>query len=172
MNCPWLERVALAMDGEWTSAVEAHVRECGECSGLLEDRELLQSAPELPRVVPVRTPRPRLTWWPAAIAAAAAAVVLGWTLQPSAVDPMPGVTVHHPAAPAVEARHVAAVPKPIRRPPGPQPAPPRFDADRLAGTLASSLRRPSAPSDAVTVYTDDPEVVIMLLPSKGDSEDD
>ena len=173
MTCPWLERVALAMDGEWTPEVEAHVGECAECSGLLEDREVLQSAPPLPRVVSIRAPQRKLTWWPAAIAAAAAAVVVGFAVQPPAVDPMPPVAMRHPVAPTVTvSEEVAQVRQPVRQHRPVRRSAPSFDAERLAGSLVAALHRPMDASEAVTIYTDDPDVVIMLLPSRGDEDDE
>lgn len=171
MNCPWLERVALAMDGDWTPEIEAHVGACGECSGLLEDREWLRSPPPLPAVAPVR--KRRVTWWPAAaaIAAAAALVVSGLTLlRLPEVEPLGPVVMRHPVAPAVAVSERAIVAT-GSRPKRPQ-AVRRFDPERLAQSLIASLHRPAVPSHAVTIYTDDPEVVIMLLPSKGETEDD
>ena len=47
MTCEWMERVATALDGDWTPDIESHVAGCAECRELLADRALLREAPEV-----------------------------------------------------------------------------------------------------------------------------
>jgi hypothetical protein len=179
-TCEWMERVAAAMDDEWTPEVHAHASACPECRELLADREWLRVAPEIPEAmlaevrarVMERVEPPRRWWW--AAAAAATMAVAGFTWW---ATPLPEIQPLHAKIPAPPAPSIAAVVKaPARtvrhgvRPDGSQPA-------ALAQALRDVLEPDAAPTVAadgplvVAMQTEDPTVVIVLVSEpKGDEE--
>ena len=179
MNCAWMERVAFALDGEWTPEIEAHVASCAECRELLADRELLRAAPQIaPEVFAavrdgvMERLRPSYTiWWK--VAAAVAVVALGtawWTLRMPEAERL-DLAVAAPAAPAVErmapARQVSVVTRKVRRAGDTQ-----VDTARLAMAIREELdpAPPRIEGDvAVAMQTEDPEVFILLV--GGDDDD-
>ncbi|HYO81572.1 MAG TPA: hypothetical protein VES20_09235 [Bryobacteraceae bacterium] len=171
MSCDWLERVAVAMDDEWTDEIQQHVDGCPVCAELLADREWLRSVPPLPPLKPIHTPRQR-RWLPAAIAAAAAltAVAAGvqW-LSRTPVEPIT-VAVQHPGAPSQLPPPAVLRVRRTQTQGGPRVL--AHDPEKLARSLGSMLYPSSAPEGTVTLYTEDPDVVIVLVPeSKGIADD-
>ena len=180
MNCGWMERVALALDGEWTPEVERHVAACAECRELLADRELLRAAPEIgpeaftavrERVMAEVRPSYAM-WWRAAAAVLVAAVGLTWWLirmpEPERLE----IAVRAPAV--VASRNGAA--EAAR---GLKPTLLIKRASRVtapdAVTLAMRLREELDPAPprvegevGVAMQTEDPEVFILLVGGEDD----
>jgi hypothetical protein len=167
-----MERVALALDGEFTPEIERHMAMCAECRELLADRELLRAAPEIApesyaavreRVL-ARVSRPNAVWWRAAAAVVLAAAGLTWWLLRMPEAERLEIAVASPAAPVVErprARaELRAAPGTVRR------RVERTDAVSLAMRLRAELD-PAPPrmmgDVAVAMQTEDPEVFILLV---------
>ena len=177
MSCSWLERVAIAMDADWTPDIDAHVAGCAECGALLADRQLLREAPEIApevyesvRARVMERVRPSLPawWWRAAAAVllAVAGVAAWWSVQVPEAERL-RIAVAAPAAPAPQpaALRRSTVPRESRRAT-------RSDPVALALTLREQLEPlpPAAQGDvAVTMQTEDPNVVIMLV--EGDDDE-
>lgn len=176
MTCEWMERVALALDGEWTPEIENHVARCAECRELLADRELLREAPEIApevyaavRARVMERVRPLYAvWWRAAAAVVlAVAGIVWWTLRVPEGERL-DIAVAAPKAPVLAAvapvQRPPAVPK-VRRAVG------RPDPVALALAVREELN-PSPPKlsgdVAVAMQTEDPEVFILLV--GGDDE--
>jgi hypothetical protein len=170
-----MERVAVAMDGEWTPAIERHAAVCHECSELLEDRELLREPPVLSddALATVRTRvlkevgHSRSPLWQAAAALLLAAGGATWWLtRLPEVEPL-HVTVAAPTAPMPTR-------KPLRaRAPEMVSARPADLALALRDALGPQTSPPVSGSSAVLVAmeTEDPDVLIVLVSdSKGDEE--
>jgi hypothetical protein len=172
-----MERVAVAMDSEWTPEIESHASVCHECSELLADRELLQEPPTLSEdaLATVRTrvlkqvghSRPPL-WQAAAAVFLTAGGLTWWLTRLPDVEPL-HVTVAAPTAP---------MPLPTRKPlraraPEVISARPAALALALRDALEPQTAPPVSGSSAVLVAmeTEDPDVLIVLVSdSKGDEE--
>ena len=165
MNCTaWEERIALFAGGDSTGdemlAVRAHLEACRECARFAaEMREDLAALGDLADV-----PQPALAvvragvlariaerspgwfaWWKAAAAAAAlSAVVLLWP------GPVETLVVRAPAPPGAPEVRVA-----------PRPAPQPLPDGRGSAPAGASI---------IKIYTDDPDVVILLVGSDGGME--
>jgi hypothetical protein len=182
-TCSWMERVALAMDGEWTPEVESHVNLCSECRELFEDRDLLREPPLVPdsaiaavraRVLKQVSPSRSWFWQIAATVLIAAAGIGWWLLRPPVLERI-DVAVAAPGVPELVPAHepirVARVPRDVRR----------VKPSRSPASLALALRDAMGPQTAppvsgsgsvlLAVQTEDPDVVIVLVSeSKGDAE--
>jgi hypothetical protein len=201
MNCDQLERVALAMDGEFTAEVEAHVASCAECASLLEDRELLRTAPVLSEFAVtdvqrrvrerIRGSRARTLRW---LAAAAAMLFAATSLFLLERQPMttaqPVEMARHETKPSSPAQPEAlpravdrstmrrARPTPVAKPKSAEPPSKLPDPVRLAQALRHALGPETTapvsarPGTVVTLQTDNPEVLIILIPAiEGDVDE-
>jgi hypothetical protein len=172
MNCEWMERVAFALDGEWTPDIEAHVAACAECRELLADRELLRVAPEIaPEVFAAVRARVLLdvrpsysTWWQLAAAVAlAVGGIAWWALRVPEAERLE-IAIAAPAAPVVE-RVRSTAPSRSRLGTGRVPRE-KPDAVRLAMAIREELdpAPPRMEGDvAVAMQTEDPDVFILLV---------
>lgn len=128
------------LDGELPSRdmdrVEAHLKECDACGGLLAELEVraelvagcIQTLPEPPlvRVPPVPRRAPATGRWVASAAGIAAALVLGVMFAPRHVDKAAILPPPHGPAVAAPAPPPATVqPAIIRRAPPPRAVPPK-----------------------------------------------
>ena len=170
MTCEWMERVAVAIDDEWTPEVEAHVGACAECRELLADRALLREAPEIGpevyaavRAQVLERVRPSYAmWWRAAAAIVVAVIGMAWWMTRLPAVERLEVAVSAPAAPVVE--RVAVVKKAaVRRARRVR----KHDPVKLALALREQLD--PAPAKlaggvAFAMHTEDPNVVILLVP--------
>ena len=179
MSCPeWKEQVALLAGGDPVSSdVMAHVAACEKCRQyeveLRAAIDVWRQEPDIPEEVLAQVRRgvlsrvnrrPRVTWW---IAAAAAAVVVIALLLP--IRRHQELTLAPPAAPAAPVLKppalkppettVAAAPKRV------QPVPASMPASKTARRSAGS-----AGSTVIKLFTDDPDVVILLVDSEGGFE--
>jgi hypothetical protein len=175
-----MERVALAMDAEWTPEVEAHASGCAECRELLADRDRLGTLQPIPdaalaavraRVLDRVAPSHRW-WW--AVAASLIILLGGVTWRAASLpdaEPL-RAAVPAPAAPVIQpVGRARPAPLPQRQlRPAPQPA-------ALARALREVLEPETAPPVAadgpvvVAMQTEDPTVVIVLVGEpKGDEE--
>lgn len=176
MTCEWMERVALAMDGEWTPEIEIHVARCSECRELLADQALLREAPEIaPEVyaavragVMERVRPSYAVWWRAAAAVVlAVAGIAWWTMRVPPAERL-DIAVAAPTAPLR-----SRLSPPLRE----VPSEPRASASGVRAStrpdpiaLALAVREELNPSPpkltgdvAVAMQTEDPEVFILLV---------
>lgn len=175
MSCPeWKEQVALLAGGDPVSAdVIAHVEACEKCRQyqleLRADIDVWRQEPDIPEEVLAQirrgvlsrvNRRPRVTWWVAAAAAALVAIALllpiGRRHQELTLAPPPAAPVLKPPALKPPETTVAAAPKRAQSVP--------------ARTPANKSGRRSAGSTVIKLFTDDPDVVILLVDSEGGFE--
>jgi hypothetical protein len=197
MNCGWMERVALAMDGEWTPELDRHVAGCAECRELLADRELLRAAPEIaPEAYSVVRERVRAAvrpsyamWWRAAAAVLVAALGLTWwlTRMPGAERLEIAVSAPGVAAPLTIGSGAAEAARGLKpTPPSgslnlvtglgqatlkPTPRVERTNVVGLAMRLREELEAQPPRMEgevAVAMQTEDPEVFILLVGGEDD----
>lgn len=187
--CDRAEHVALYVGGDLapaeSAAVQRHATECAECRALLADlmvdAALLRAPVELPAAafsdvrsaVSTRLQSFRhYLWWPAAAAAAAALATLAWYTQ-EVNRPLDGldIVVSAPAAPRVALPQPATAEVSQRRPTIRHRHDPAALAMALRAMLPPVNAAPAASSSPVliTTQTEDPNVVIILIPeTKGD----
>ncbi|MDZ4797154.1 MAG: hypothetical protein SGI92_03245 [Bryobacteraceae bacterium] len=169
MSCPHAEEVALLESAG--PELRAHLAGCAECRELLDDllsdQALLREPPTVPEGVVAKAVLRRLAvrrWsvLPAGLAAAAALAFV--ILRPL---PVPQTLALTPPAPAV-AGVVTPSRKVERRHPAPRPRitdPTLLMANLKAMLQTGSTATASADTSVlITTQTDDPDVVIVLVP--------
>jgi hypothetical protein len=175
MNCDrWQERIALFTGGDLalneTALVEAHLGECAECKAfersLSETRAMLLSLRDVDesQVKAVRSGvlrqlqerrRPAALSW-ISYAAAIAALAFGITLWRSRVEPRAGVA-------RVAARELVAVQPPVIVPVEKRAAPAKRVRHVRPKPAPAAVSAQDAEPTVVTLYTDDPDVVIVWI---------
>ena len=174
MNCGWMERVAFALDGEWTPEVERHLAGCSECRALLADRELLRATPEIAaeaytavreRVMAAVRPSYAMWWRAAAAVGLVMAGVAWWSVRLPEAERLE-IAVRAPGVVAIpnSAAQAARTLKPA-------PRMARTDGVALAMRLREELEAqpPRIPGEVgVAMQTEDPEVFILLVGGEDD----
>lgn len=185
--CEWTERVAVFAGGDSVPGVERHVEQCAECrtllTELLEDREAMGLAPEVPESayeavragVMSEVRQRRRPWVWVAVAAAAVLVVAAWfgIAVQRPVERLE-VAVRHPEVvlvPVPLAREEVRVRPRVRKGPAEERVELATALQEFLGVTNMAPARSDAPV-LITALTEDPDVVIVLVPeTKGDFND-